>query len=30
MRKQAFRHLPVVDDAEQPIGIVSSRDFFSL
>lgn len=28
LRKQGFRHLPVVDDAEQPIGIVSSRDFF--
>lgn len=28
LRKQGFRHLPVVDDSEHPVGIVSSRDFF--
>ncbi len=28
LRTKGFRHLPVVDDAENAIGILSSRDFF--
>jgi CBS domain-containing protein len=28
LRTKGFRHLPVVDDNENPIGILSSRDFF--